>query len=99
MDIFYSPVPPEVLKKEREKARVLKKSQWWKQQLGRGLCYHCGQKFSKDELTMDHLIPLGRGGLSTKNNLVVSCKSCNSQKKNKTVAELRLDELKAKQKP
>ena len=33
------------------------------------------------ELTMDHLVPLSRGGRSTKDNLVPSCKSCNNKKK------------------
>jgi 5-methylcytosine-specific restriction endonuclease McrA len=31
---------------------------------------------------MDHLVPLARGGRSTKNNLVPSCKDCNNKKKN-----------------
>lgn len=30
---------------------------------------------------MDHLIPLVRGGKSTKNNLVPACKECNMKKK------------------
>ena len=30
---------------------------------------------------MDHLIPLVRGGKSTKGNLVAACKTCNSKKK------------------
>lgn len=96
MEMFYAPIDPAILKREREKARELRNSQWWKQQLGQGICYHCGQKYPKEELTMDHLVPLGRGGKSTKNNVVASCKSCNSLKKNKTCAEIRLAELKAK---
>ncbi len=31
---------------------------------------------------MDHLVPLTRGGRSTRDNLVPACKSCNNQKKN-----------------
>lgn len=30
---------------------------------------------------MDHLVPLARGGRSTKENLVPSCKECNNLKK------------------
>jgi 5-methylcytosine-specific restriction endonuclease McrA len=33
------------------------------------------------DLTMDHLVPLSRGGRSTKENLVPSCKTCNNLKK------------------
>jgi 5-methylcytosine-specific restriction endonuclease McrA len=30
---------------------------------------------------MDHVVPLSRGGRSTKDNLVTSCKECNNKKK------------------
>ena len=85
---------PAHIKREKAKARELRNSSWWKQQVGMGICYHCEQKFSREELTMDHLIPLSRGGTSSKKNIVVACKQCNSLKKNRTVAELRLSELK-----
>lgn len=91
---YIETVDPRLVKREREKAREMRQSSWWKQQVGRGICYHCEQRFSVDELTMDHLIPLSRGGKSTKKNIVVSCKQCNSLKKNRTVAEIRLSELK-----
>ncbi len=72
---------PKRLKAEREKARELKKTQWWLDQLNRGVCHYCQNKFSKDELTMDHVIPLARGGTSTKGNIVPACRSCNQSKK------------------
>ena len=83
------------VQRERDKAREMRASSWWKQQIGKGVCYHCEKKFSRVDLTMDHLIPLSRGGRSTKKNIVVACKQCNSLKKNLTVAELRLRELKS----
>jgi 5-methylcytosine-specific restriction endonuclease McrA len=30
---------------------------------------------------MDHVVPIARGGLSTKGNLVTACKACNTKKK------------------
>lgn len=66
------------IRRERAKARELRGSQWWKQQIGPGLCHHCGQKFDKKLLTMDHVIPLARGGKTSKNNVVPSCKACNA---------------------
>jgi 5-methylcytosine-specific restriction protein A len=30
---------------------------------------------------MDHIVPLARGGRSTKDNLVACCKECNNKKK------------------
>ena len=89
-------VDPEHVRRERAKARELRGSSWWKQQIGKGVCYFCEQKFSREELTMEHLIPLSRGGKSTKKNIVVSCKQCNSHKKNLTVAEIRMRELSSK---
>jgi 5-methylcytosine-specific restriction protein A len=74
--------------KEKEKARQLRKSQWWQAKLNKGICHYCGEKFSKEELTMDHMLPLARGGKSTKGNLVVACKTCNNEKKYLTPAEL-----------
>jgi 5-methylcytosine-specific restriction protein A len=81
------------IKREKARAREIRASQWWRQEIGKGVCYHCEQKFSREELTMDHLIPVSRGGKSNKKNLVVSCKRCNSLKKNLTVAELRFSEI------
>ncbi len=74
--------------KEKEKARQLRKSQWWQAKLNKGICHYCGEKFSKEELTMDHILPLARGGKSSKGNLVVACKKCNNEKKYLTPAEL-----------
>lgn len=91
---YIETVDPMLVRRERAKAREMRASTWWKQQIGHGVCYHCGQKFTRDQLTMDHLIPLSRGGRSTKKNIVVSCKECNSLKKNLTVAELRLSSIK-----
>lgn len=90
---YIETVDPMIVKRERAKAREIRASNWWRQQIGKGICYHCGQKFLREELTMDHLIPLSRGGKSTKKNIVVSCKGCNSLKKNLTVAEMRMSEF------
>jgi 5-methylcytosine-specific restriction enzyme A len=79
--------------KERHKARELRQSQWWKQKLAQGICHYCEQKFSVQELTMDHVIPLSRGGRSTKGNAVVCCKECNSKKKYYTPVDLHFMDL------
>jgi 5-methylcytosine-specific restriction protein A len=67
--------------RERQRARELRQSQWWKRQLGRGRCYYCGKSFSPRRLTMDHIVPLSRGGKSKKGNVVPACKDCNNKKK------------------
>ncbi len=78
---FTVAVSPEQLRKEKEKAQVLRRSQWWKRQLARGVCHYCGRPVPPSELTMDHVVPLVRGGKSTRGNTVTACKECNSKKK------------------
>ncbi len=78
---FIVSVSDEEVNREREKARGLRKTRWWNQKLSRGTCYYCGQRFSPDELTMDHIIPIIRGGKTTKNNIAAACKECNNKKK------------------
>lgn len=92
-DYFFTPASEAHKKKEKAKARELRASAWWKGQLGIGTCYHCQQKFKPSELTMDHLIPIARGGKSDKKNCVPSCKDCNTKKGYKTRAEMAMDEL------
>lgn len=76
------------IKREKAKARVLRNSQWWRNQLGLGICYYCNEKFKKEQLTMDHVVPIIRGGKSTRANAVVCCKDCNSKKKYFTPVEI-----------
>ncbi|MBI3534958.1 MAG: HNH endonuclease [Deltaproteobacteria bacterium] len=75
------------IKKEREKAKKLKKTTWWLTRLQLGLCYYCQNKFPSHELTMDHIVPIARGGRSSKGNIVTSCLNCNRGKKLKIPAE------------
>lgn len=70
------------IRAERARARELRKTRWWQQKTASGLCYYCGIKVAFKDITMDHLVPLGRGGRSTKDNLVPCCKKCNNLKKN-----------------
>ncbi len=69
------------VKRERDKARKLRSTQWWKRKRSSGVCHYCNEKFSVKELTMDHVIPLSRGGKSERFNLVPCCKACNTRKK------------------
>ena len=90
MDLLFQAESGIHIKKERERARELKKSRWWKEKLQKGICYHCHQEFSSADLTMDHLVPLVRGGRTGKNNVVVSCRGCNSERSYKTPVEIKL---------
>jgi len=69
------------IRREKDKARKLRKSRWWQQKLAIGVCYYCGGVFKPGDLTMDHIVPISRGGRSTKGNVVASCKECNNAKR------------------
>jgi len=79
-DAYYSPAPEEHVSRERRKARDLRRSQWWKNRLGEGVCYYCGRRFPPRELTMDHIVPMARGGRSVKSNVAPCCRECNASK-------------------
>jgi 5-methylcytosine-specific restriction endonuclease McrA len=69
------------IKREHHKARELRQSQWWKRCCAKGKCFYCGSPTPSKELTMDHIVPLSRGGRSVKGNVVPCCKTCNTNKK------------------
>jgi len=81
MDPFAYTLEESDIKRERYKARELRSSQWWKRKLAKRECHFCGGAFPPEALTMDHLIPVSRGGHSTKGNVVPACKICNNRKK------------------
>ncbi len=87
MEPFYPFVDEVTLKKERAKAREIRNSQWWKRKRSTGICHYCKKTFPPKELTMDHIIPVARGGRSEKFNLVPCCKPCNTLKKQMLPAE------------
>lgn len=84
---------PAHVKREREKARELRKTDWWKAKIAAGRCHYCHREVGAANLTLDHVIPLSRGGRSNRGNCVPCCKQCNSEKKSYTPAERILSEL------
>lgn len=79
---FYIEVDERQIRQEREKARALRKQNWWKNRIAKGICHYCGGSIAPKDLTLDHVVPLARGGRTTKGNCVPACKECNNQKKN-----------------
>lgn len=50
-------------------------------------CQYCGKSPSKKDLNLDHVMPSSRGGGSDWENLVTSCRRCNTFKANRTPSE------------
>ncbi|MCA9470471.1 MAG: HNH endonuclease [Nitrospirales bacterium] len=82
------------IKIERERARKLRKTSWWRELIAKGLCHYCQQAYPPAELTMDHIVPLARRGKSSKGNVVPSCRPCNGKKNLETPVETILNTLK-----
>lgn len=81
MDYFIVEVSESEIRREKTKARELRATDWWKRKRGLGRCHYCGGAFKPADLTMDHIVPIIRGGKSTKGNIVAACKECNTKKK------------------
>lgn len=47
-------------------------------------CQYCNSQFTTAQLTLDHVLPLSKGGKTTWENIVASCGPCNSRKGNST---------------
>lgn len=71
----------------REAAGVISESDLQKM-LNRfdGRCAYCGEK---GEMTMDHVVPLSRGGSNSIGNILPACKRCNSSKSARFISEWR----------
>ena len=56
----------------------------------RNACQYCGIVLTAGELTLDHVVPRSRGGLSTWENLVACCHPCNRRKGNQLPHEVNM---------
>ncbi len=62
-------------------------------------CQYCGQKFSSEELTYDHVVPRSRGGKTEWENIVTCCVDCNRRKGGRTPSEAGMKLIKKPEKP
>ena len=85
--VFLVEVDDAHLRRERARARELRASPWWKRRRAEGRCHYCGAQVGAHALTMDHLVPIIRGGRSTRGNVVPACKTCNNAKKHSLPTE------------
>lgn len=51
------------------------------------ICAYCSAELSENQIQLDHIMPLSKGGSHTIDNFAISCKSCNCSKGNKTLDE------------
>ena len=53
-------------------------------------CWYCNCVLTEETSSLDHVLPVSRGGSDCPQNLVAACRRCNSSKGNKTIPEWRL---------
>ena len=62
-------------------------------------CQYCGKSFSKNELTIDHVLPRSMGGKSTWENVACCCAKCNRKKGGRTPEQAKMKLLSKPKKP
>jgi 5-methylcytosine-specific restriction endonuclease McrA len=48
-------------------------------------CQYCGDQLNDKTLSIDHVIPVSKGGRNRWDNLTTSCRKCNSHKSDKAI--------------
>ena len=87
--IIYDKMPPREVKFTRKNIYRRDKN----------ICQYCGKKFKTEELNIDHVIPLSRGGKHTWSNVVCSCIPCNLRKGSKTLSRAGMSLIRKPRKP
>ena len=62
-------------------------------------CQYCGCQPGSDELTIDHVVPRAKGGVSAWDNCVLACIDCNKRKADRTPREAGMKLRKAPVRP
>lgn len=53
-------------------------------------CQYCGRVFPSHQLSLDHVVPRSRGGVTTWENVVCACLACNVKKGGRTPPEAKM---------
>ena len=69
-------------KKSQFTARKVMRQNHYQEQNGK--CFYCKKALNRREATLDHVIPVSKGGMDTKENTVMCCKTCNILKSNQS---------------
>ncbi|KAF8043584.1 hypothetical protein BT93_A1799 [Corymbia citriodora subsp. variegata] len=83
----------QVVKRRRVKSNLSRKNILYRDSY---TCQYCS---SGENLTIDHVLPISRGGEWTWENLVTACAKCNSKKGHKTIEEANMKVLKTPKAP
>lgn len=78
------PIAPATHKVPRDKnqGRYRKYKAWRIKRPGGSVCRWCGRALTIETATLEHVVPLDRGGLDCESNWDVACESCNKARGN-----------------
>jgi len=62
-------------------------------------CQYCGRNYPTSELSLDHVMPRSRGGITSWENIVCACVACNVRKGGRTPREARMELIRQPVKP
>lgn len=72
--------PPKIVRPEyREKRKSPEYYRKIRHQLANTPCKWCGKILSFNDSTIEHIIPLARGGTNGRDNLAIACSECNEK--------------------
>jgi 5-methylcytosine-specific restriction endonuclease McrA len=63
------------------------------------VCQYCAERCREPEATIDHILPMSKGGRDTWENTVTCCKACNRRKDSLTLAQAGLKLVRQPTKP
>lgn len=67
-----------VRRMKSSEARKVRGNLWFR---GTRCCHWCNKRFeSEDSATIDHVVPLSKGGSNRQDNLVLACEECNAER-------------------
>jgi len=53
-------------------------------------CAYCGKRFKEKDLTVDHIVPRSKGGITSWMNCITACRKCNAYKADFTIEETKM---------
>jgi 5-methylcytosine-specific restriction endonuclease McrA len=79
VSVRYTRRPPPFV---RAMLRSAKHRDWRRKRLKQqgGVCHYCRKPLAEDAATLDHVVPLSKGGYDHWENVVAACGPCNQRK-------------------
>ena len=85
----YNSVPPRRVKLSRR--NIFERDRY--------VCQYCGRTPPRSELSIDHVVPRSRGGVTSWSNVLLACTACNARKRDRLPSEAGMRPLRVPSEP